>query len=168
MKDAVGIWQSIAARHDGEARHVLQAWHFLRQAGTQPGPDIASRVLGTVAEVAVPAGYDVLACYRDGSARYLNLSGSVIVYDGGNAQVDAAIAGLLDVSQAVADAIGVWDRPQLPALPDGHTRVVMLTPAGARFGQGPDAALRTDRVASALLSAATELLTALTNAASRS
>jgi len=90
MKDAVGIWQSIAARHDGEARHVLQAWHFLRQAGTQPGPDIASRVLGTVAEVAVPAGHDVLACYRDGSARYLNFSGSVIVYEGGSAQVDVA------------------------------------------------------------------------------
>jgi hypothetical protein len=168
MKDAVEIWQSIAARHDAEPRHVLQAWHFLRQAGTQPGPDIASRVLGTVAEVAVPAGHDVLACYRHGSVRYLNFSGSVIVYEDGNAQVDAAIAGLLDVSQAVADAIGVWERPQLPALPDGHTRFMMLAPAGARFGQGPDAAMRTDRVANALLSAATKVLTVLTKAASHS
>ena len=124
-------------------------------------------MLGTVAEVAVPAGHDVLACYRDGSARYLNFSGSLIVYEDGSAQVDAAIAGLLDVSQAVADAIGVWERPQLPALPDGHTRFMMLTPAGARFGQGPDAAMRTDRVANALLSAATKVLTALTTAASR-
>jgi hypothetical protein len=115
MKDAVGIWQSIAARNDGEARHVLQAWHFLRQGGTQRGPDVASRVLGIVAEVAVTVGHDVLGCYRDGSARYLNFAGSLIVYEGGSPRVDTAIGSLLDVSQAVADAIGVWDGPDFRA-----------------------------------------------------
>ena len=45
-------------------------------------------------------------------------------------------------------AIGFWERPQLPTLPDGHTRFMMLTPAAARFGQGADVAMRTDRVAS--------------------
>jgi hypothetical protein len=161
VQAAVRIWQAIVAHRGWESRHILQAWYFLRQAGIVPVADVASQVLGIVAEVAVPAGHDVLACYRDGSARYMNFSGSLIAYEGGLASVDAALAALLAVSQTVADVIGPWDSPQLPPLPDGHTRFVMLTPSGPRFGQGPDAALRSDRVASTLLSAATGVLTAL-------
>jgi hypothetical protein len=68
-------------------------------------------------------------------------------------------------SQTVADVIGPWGRPELPSLPGGHTRFVMLAPGGVRFGQGPETALRTDRVAGTLLEVATRVLTALLTAA---
>src|SRR5215469_1664123 len=34
--DAATIWRQIAATEGLESRHVLQAWHFLRQAGFAP------------------------------------------------------------------------------------------------------------------------------------
>jgi hypothetical protein len=33
---------------DIESRHVLQAWHFLREFGVNPSDDVAPHVLGAV------------------------------------------------------------------------------------------------------------------------
>jgi hypothetical protein len=50
--------------------------------------------------------------------------------------------------------VAEWlNQPEFPALPSGHTRIMMLTPAGARFGQGPDSALRADKEAATFLAA---------------
>jgi hypothetical protein len=65
--EPIRLWLHIAARTDIEARHVLQAWTFLRQAGVAPDPEHAKDVLGVVVSVPVRDGHDVLAAYRDGS-----------------------------------------------------------------------------------------------------
>jgi len=69
--EAVRIWRQIASAGGLESRHTLQAWHFLRQAGQPPLPDQARLVLGVAAEMPVRKGHDLLAAYRDGTARYL-------------------------------------------------------------------------------------------------
>jgi hypothetical protein len=160
---AVEIWSDIATQREIESRHVLQAWHFLRAAGVSPAPESASYVLAAVAEVSVKPGHDLLVAYRDGGIRYLNQSGKVAIVDATAdlASTEAARAWLT-VADELAPTVGVWDQPQLPALPSGDSRIMMLTPEGPRFGQGPDSLLRADASAAAFLSAATNVLIAVT------
>jgi hypothetical protein len=79
--EAVRIWQQIASAPGLESRQTLQAWHFLRQAGQLPPPDQARHVLGVTVEMPVRKGHDLLAAYRDGTARYLNYSGKAVIWD---------------------------------------------------------------------------------------
>jgi hypothetical protein len=162
--EAIDVWRQIASEPEIESRHILQAWHFLRAAGLTPPPDTATIVLGAVAEVAPPDGHDLLVAYRDGGVRYLNWSGKVAVVDGTDAQaLDSIVTAWLDLAGSLATVVGVWDQAQLPTLPPGHSRIMMLTPAGLRFGQGPDDLLRQDAPAAAFLEAATRVLVAVTN-----
>ena len=165
--EALAFWAQIAASPGIESRHTLQAWHFLRSYGVTPPNDVASEVLGAVAEVAVGAEHDLLVAYRDGSVRYLNHSGKVAIIEPQAATVELvkAARAWLAVAAALADVVGVWDQPDLPPLPSGHTRILMLTPGGMRFGQGADAKLRLDAPALAYLSAATKLLQAVVSLA---
>jgi len=156
--DAAAIWQQIAASDGLESRHVLQAWHFLRQAGQEPPADHGKLALGAVVEMPVNGAHDLLAAYQDGSARYLNYSGKVVVWeDRSVAPIQEAIDKWLTVAQAIAKVTGPWDQPQLPPVPAGHARVMVLTPSGPHLGQGPEAALQADPMAGAFLGAATSL-----------
>lgn len=164
--EAVTIWQQIAVTEGLESRHTLQAWHFLRQAGQPPPAGRARLVLGAAAEMPARKGHDLLVAYRDGSARYLNYSGNVLIWeDRSDADVQAAITTWLAVGQVIADAIGVWDQPSLPAVPAGQARLLMLTPGGHRFGQAPAAALSQDPTAGPFLTAATSVLQLITSRA---
>ena len=162
--EAVKAWTKIASTPSRESRQVLQAWTFLRSQGVVPSGTEAERVLGVVCDVAVGKQHDVLAAYRDGSARYLNHSGKVVVADGGPAEVIAAVAGIIGVASPLGALIGVWDRPELPAVGVGQGRLLLLTPGGFRFGQGPQDALWKDEVAGPVLNAATGLMQLLTSA----
>jgi hypothetical protein len=156
--EAAQIWLSITLADGYESRHTLQAWHFLRQAGHEPPAERAKLVLGVVAEIPVDGGHDLLAAYRDRTARYLNHAGGAVIWDQPVPEIDSAIDEWLASGQAIANAIGPWDEPALPPLPAGHARAMMLTPSGPHFGQGPGASLFADPVAGAFLSAATKLL----------
>jgi hypothetical protein len=157
--DAAAIWRQIASGEGLESRHVLQAWHFLRQAGQAPPADGAKLALGAVAEMPVNGAHDLLAAYRDGSARYLNYSGKAVVFqDRSVAPIQGAIDSWLAVAQQIASVIGPWDQPQIPPVPAGHARVMVLTPSGPHFGQGPAAALQADPMAGSFLGAAASLL----------
>lgn len=168
LPEAVQIWRRIALTEGLEPRQVLQAWHFLRQAGEQPAADQAKLALGVIAEVPVRRGHDLLAGYRDGSARYLNFSGRALVWeDRSAADIGTLISDWLAAGQVLADAIGPWDEPGLPPLPEGHARIMALTPSGPHFGQGEASALFADPRAAAFLNAATKLMhTLLRRAAS--
>lgn len=157
--DAIALWRQVAGSDYVESRQTLQAWHFLRGAGVTPPPEVASQVLGVVFEMPVDSGHDTLAAYQDGSARYLNHSGKIIVWeDRSVAEVQTAIHHWVAVGQQVARDIGPWDQPKLPELPEGHARVVMLTPSGHHFGQAPVDPLLSDSTAHGFIVAATALL----------
>jgi hypothetical protein len=155
---AQDTWRRIAATEGIEARHVLQAWHFLRTTGVTPPDDVAALVLGAVAEVPMGPAHDVLAAYADGSVRYLNHSGKVAVIEPPtDAELGRATSEWLAIAGQLSRAIGPWEGP-LPPVPPGHARVLMLTPSGPRFGQGPYDALSGDAAAGAFLAAAANVL----------
>jgi hypothetical protein len=144
-----------------ESRHLLQAWQFLRSVGIQPDASIAGVVLGVVVEVTVDDAHDVLAAYADGSVRYLNHAGGATILDEVPAEVAQRVGPVLGAGQALADQIGPWTEPALPALPVGQMRLTMLTRGGPRFGQGADDVLGAEPMAGPLLAAATDLLVAV-------
>jgi hypothetical protein len=159
QQEAVKIWRQIAATEGLESRQVLQAWHFLREAGEQPPDDRAKLVLGAVAEMPVHGGHDLLAAYRDGTARYLHYSGGAVAWeDRSVAPIQSAINDWLAKAQVIVNAIGPWNQPALPPLPPGHARLMMLTPSGPHFGQGPVADLSADQAARSFITAATGLM----------
>ena len=157
--EAVAVWRQIALDDALEARQRLQAWHFLRGAGQVPPPESAKRVLGTVIEMPVEDAHDLLAAYDDGSARYLNQSGRVLVWEGSSAaDVREAIATWIEVGGVIAERIGPWEEPTFPALPPHQLRLMMLTPSGPHFGQGPYAAMSEDEAVRSFTAAAGRVL----------
>ncbi|UYZ62547.1 hypothetical protein [Hymenobacter weizhouensis] len=118
-------------------------------------------MLGVVVEVALPGGLDVVAAYADGSARYLNHSGKVIVWERPDRTLDRLVGELLAAGKAVTDAIGTWEG-QRPSKPLGDTaRINFLTPSGLHFGEAPMGLLWGDALAQPVLAAAQDLMVAL-------
>jgi hypothetical protein len=161
---AVEIWRTIAFSEDFESRQILQAWHFLRAVGVQPPSDRAKDVLGLIAEMPVPQGHDLLAAYRDGSVRYLNHSGTVaVVEDRSSVEIQAAVRRWIAVGHMVVHTIGPWTEPTFPPLARGHARIVILTPSGPHFGQGPVERLTADQTAGPFVGVATSLMQLVVN-----
>ena len=162
VSTAIQLWQKVTDLPGLEARHYIQAWHFLRQNGVQPPADKAKKVYGVVAEVPMKDGLDLLAAYADFSARYWNYSGAGVVWEHPNNSLDEAISLLLKIGQLVADQIGPWDKPRPPIPAAGEIRISMLTPSGLFFGQGPMNQLANDVMGKPLVGAATNLMLQMT------
>jgi hypothetical protein len=163
---AIELWSRIAATQDLESRQVLQAWTFLRQAGHPPTEGEAKTVLGVVVEMPAGQGHDLIAAYADGSARYLNHAGGVAVLDEGtHGSARAEVDAWLEIARSMVQSLGPWDQRQLPALPLGDLRVMILTPSGPHFGQGPRDQLMADPMAALFVQAAATLLQVLTEMA---
>jgi hypothetical protein len=159
---AVELWRQLATNTDAAARDRLQAWTFLRANGVNPPVAIERDVFGVVVEVPVAAGRDVLASYDDGSCRYLNHAGAVVIGDAGFGN---EVQDVIAEGERLAGRVGTWDKPTLPELPPGHARVTLLTPGGLRFGQGPGDALLQDASASPVFAASARLLARIARSA---
>lgn len=116
-----------------EARLRLWAWHNLRQLGKYPSPDLARQVLGVIIEVPFEDRQDVLAAYADGSARYINHQGGMIVWD----RMDETITPLVMNVIREAQPVGApqEDRLEEP-VPADQVRLSVLTPGGIHVWQG--------------------------------
>jgi hypothetical protein len=142
-----------------EARLRLWAWHNLRQLGKYPSPDLSRQVLGVVIEVPYEDRMDVLAAYADGSARYINHQGGMIVWD----RLDETITPLVMNVIREAQPIGApqEDRIDDPVLPD-QVRLSVLTPGGLHIWQGEAGE---NPILSKVFASLAELLRALVTAA---
>jgi hypothetical protein len=163
--EAIRLWLHITTLADVESRHVLQAWTFLRQVGIAPDAEHAKEVLGVVVSVPVQHGHDVLAAYRDGSVRYVNFSGAVVVVNDAPPTVAAAARELSEKGRILVGRIGPWTEPRLPPLASGEARLMVLTPSGPHFGQAAFSAMGSDPMARPVLDAAFQLLNAVLSVA---
>jgi hypothetical protein len=159
--------QSIVRREGLESRHYIQAWTALRALGVLPPPDEAKAVYGVVLDVPINAGFDTLAAYEDGAARYLNFSGAAIIWDAPDTRIHHHVATLLAAGQELVRRIGPWEGTR-PPLTAGQARISLLTPIGLHFGQAPFEVLARDAMAAPLIKAATGLMQALMQVADAS
>ena len=147
-----------------DTRLHLQAWSLARAAGVDADAnagDDAKDVLGVVVDMGLEDGLDTLAGFADGSARYLNHSGSGIVWEVPDMAIGQLVRQLLD-SAAIVVVMGApleGERLQPPAR--GHTMLSVLTRGGIYIGAGPIESISEDPRGGPVITAATELLQTL-------
>jgi len=129
---SLDVWTARGAGQPGEPGDSFERARELAQAGQPAPPDQARVVLGVVAEMPVRKGHDLLAAYRDGTARYLNYSGKAVIWDDhSDSRVQAAITSWLNAGQVIASN-GFGRRPA-PCPASGcyrRLKVRWVTPLG--------------------------------------
>lgn len=111
----------------------LWAWHNLRQLGRKPPVGIAQQVLGLVIEVPYEKGADILASYADGTARYINHSGGIILWE----DFDEVITSLIYEGLKLAHPMGEPIEARKDSLiQEGDVRLTVLTPGGMTVWEG--------------------------------
>jgi hypothetical protein len=128
MKDeAISVLKGVLKSPNIETRTQLWVWSALRELHVQPEPNLAFEVLGVVVEIPMQGAYDTLAAYQDGSARYLNFSGSAIFWD----RSDEAITTLCRALLRSAVPAGSRAKARLSlSLPKTGTQLTLLTRSG--------------------------------------
>jgi hypothetical protein len=113
---------------------------------------------GVIIEVGLDAGLDVLAAYDDGSARYINHSGRMVVWETGTAMSESLIGNLFDKSMVIVNKIGPWNKERLSPPRKGEVRLSFLVSGSLYFGQGAFDTLADDEMGGPVLHAATQLM----------
>ena len=148
--------RKLAADPSEEGRVRYLAFSRLRAAGQPVEP---KKLLGVIVEVPLAGGLDTLAAYSDGSVRYVNQSGKLVLIEG-VASFRSLVENLFAAAEPIVAAIGPWDKPRRGPLAGGQIRMTFLVSDGLYFGEGPLEAMQREPVAAALISRATELLQA--------
>jgi hypothetical protein len=126
-EDAKSCLRSILGLPNLETRVQLWVWSALRELGERPDPKLGTEVLGVVVELPMRGGYDTLAAYQDGSARYLNFSGAAIFWDAPDATIKSLCQHL--IGSTIPEGPRAVPRPDT-MLPKSGTQVTLLTRSG--------------------------------------
>ncbi len=111
----------------------LWAWHNLRRLGKNPSPALSDKVLGIVIEVPNEGGSDLLASYADGTARYLNHQGGLIVWD----SFDERVTPMIHDGIRMARPMGALEQFHSDEpVPENEIRLTVMTPAGMFIWEG--------------------------------
>lgn len=126
-EEAASLLRTNLEGNEVETRVTLWTWSCLREIGISPDPKIAGEVIGVVLEMPSGDAYDSLAAYADGSARYLNYSGSGIFWDLKDPDIRRLCGAFIDSTIPS----GSLARPRSSvSLPSSGSQVTLLTPSG--------------------------------------
>ena len=144
-----------------ESRIKILAYNELRRLGVKPEK---KELLGVVVEVGMKDGLDTLAAYADCTARYINYTEKMIVWENAaDAAINNKIIELIQKSEQIVSKIGPWDKSRLPQPKNGYARLTFLVSDGLYFGQGGFDALLKDPLGGTVLRTASELMNLLVN-----
>ena len=116
------------------------------------------RLFGVIVEVGMDEGLDVLAAYEDGAARYINYTGSMIIWENKTEESNDLVADLFLAARNVVEQIGPWEAARLRRPVAGNIRLTFLVADGLYFGEGPFAAIAQDQIGGPVVGAATKLM----------
>lgn len=122
-------------------------------------------LLGVIVEVGMDEGLDVLASFRDGTARYINHSEKMIIWETTDQTSSEITAQLFRDSANIVQRIGPWNKPRLPHPAKGKVRLTFLVSDGIYFGEGEINSFFNDPLAAPALQSATALMQYLTSKA---
>lgn len=148
--------QKITGDAHADPRVKVLAYNKQLAAGHVPGK---KELLAVIVEIGLDGGLDVLASFCDGTARYINHSGRVLIWEiTDDAEANKLTATLFEHSRQIVSKIGPWDKPRKPHPEEGNTRITFLVSDGLYFGEAPTDVLFSDEMAGGALAAATALL----------
>ena len=125
------------------------------------------RLFGVIVEVGMEEGLDVLAAYEDGAARYINYTGSMIIWENKTEESNDLVADLFLAARNVVEQIGPWEAARLPRPVAGNIRLTFLVADGLYFGEGSFEDLMADPAGRLVLDAGGELLVQLVETVSQ-
>ncbi len=153
---------SMATDDTLESRMKLLGYNKLRTNGYNVQE---KELLGVIVEVGLDSGLDVLAAYKDGTARYINQAGKMIIWETRTDESDKLINNIFSAAQPVVSRIGAWGKPRISEPRNNEIRINLLVADGLYFGHGPADALANDAMGGPVIYAATQLLVFLTEKA---
>ena len=118
---------------------------------------------GTIMEVPVKGGYDVLAYYSDKTARYYNFSGTSIIYEGGKTVIDNCIEKANSAAIQVCNVLEPWEKERLPRPRGDVFRISFLVSDGLYFGNSSIKEIGNDQTVSTIFRNGVEVMKALVN-----
>ncbi len=151
--------RQLAESASEDTRIRILAFNELKQHHALPKK---KQLLGVIVEVGLEHGLDTLAAYRNLRTRYINKSGKLRVGEKHKPGIDDRIRKLFQEAQPIIEKIGPWGKPRLAPPAAGQVRLTFLVSDGLYFGQGTMRELARSPLAGPVLTAATELLFALT------
>jgi hypothetical protein len=149
----------VAAGHATETRTRILAYNRLLSMGHKSDK---KELLGVIVEVGLDEGLDVVASYQDGTARYINYSGKLVVWETTTAASAKLTKELFSRSEPILAKIGPWNQPRRLHPAKGNARITFLVSDGLYFGEGPVNTLFNDQMAGPALNTAGELMKYLT------
>ncbi|MFZ1791625.1 MAG: hypothetical protein WAT92_25085 [Saprospiraceae bacterium] len=159
-KSSVTEFQQIIDDPNTSARSKILAYNNQLKLGFKPA---RKDLMAVIVELGLDDGLDVLASYRDGTARYINQSGKILIWETRDDQeANQLTATLFANAMDVVTKIGPWDDARRPQPATGTMRITFLVSDGLYFGEGPINVLFNDALAQPTLNAATELMQYLT------
>jgi len=151
--------QKIIDDSSSDARLKVLSYNRQLASGHKPNN---KEILAVIVEVGLDNGLDALASFNDGTARYINQTGKILVWETTDEKSKELTQDLFLKSQNIVNQIGVWDKPRRPAPTKGNVRITFLVSDGLYFGEGPIDVLFNDPMASPALTSATYLMQYLT------
>jgi len=152
--------QKVVDDPSSDPRTKVLAYNKQRSVGHQPSK---KELLAIIVEIGMDRGLDVLAAFNDGTARYINQTGKVLIWESTTDETaNELIKTLFSNGQSIVAKIGPWDKPRKPAPTRNNARLSFLVSDGLYFGEGPVDVLFNDSLANPALTSATQLLKYLT------
>ena len=152
-------FQKIIDDSSSESRMKILAYNRQLAGGHKPNK---KELLAVIVEVGLNGGLDVLASFNDGTARYINQAGKLLIWETTDETSNKLTSELFLKSQDIVNKIGVWDKPRRPHPTKGNLRITFLVSDGLYFGEGPIDVLFDDPMARPALTNATQLMKYLT------
>ena len=155
---AVSLLKQIVDSPGLETRVYLQAWHTLVRLGELPPEPLRGKIQGAVIENHMDQGLDIVAAYADHTARYWNFTGTGIVWEARDPEIDKLIDNLFHVGQEILRRIGIGQRDLLPIPQKGNIRIFLMAYDGTCFGEGGYDNLYSDEMGKYAINAAYALM----------
>ncbi len=152
--------QKVIADPSSDPRVKILAYNRQLVSGHKP---VKKELLAVIVEAGLDGGLDVLASFNNGTARYINQTGKILVWETTTDETANQLTkALFLASQNIVDQIGPWNKPRKPHPSKGNVRITFLVSDGLYFGEGSMNILFQDPMAGPALDKATKLMQFLT------
>ena len=152
----------IINNNNSESRVKLLSYNLLKNMKKNTTKGL---LLGVIIEVSLEKGLDTVAVYKDFSARYINYSGKMVVWETQNSNFTSMVKDLFKYSDIVVKKIGPWDKDRLPQPKKGNVRLTFLTSDGIYFGEGLINTIANDSMGGPVFSKSAEIMKYLVDTA---
>ncbi len=148
-------FQKIIDDTNSESRLRILAYNRQLSKGHKPEK---KELLAVIIEVGTDEGLDVFAAFSDGTARYINYTEKMVIWETTDETSIKLAEDLFSKSQEIIKQIGVWDKARRPHPTKGIARITFLVSDGLYFGEGPIDIIFSDPLSSPAMTSGAEFM----------